>query len=64
MLMGLEFILLIGAIAIFAVWFTNRSQGGGQQRGGESAEDVVRRRFAAGEIDGEEYEQRLAALRH
>jgi uncharacterized membrane protein len=63
MLMGLEFILVIGAIAIFAVWF-NRSQGGNQQRGEESAEDVVRRRFAAGEIEAEEYEQRLAALRH
>lgn len=64
MFMGWEFILVIGAIAIFAAWFTSRSQAGGQQRGEDSAEDVVRRRFAAGEIDAEEYEHRLAALRH
>ena len=64
MMMGLEIILVIGAIAIFAGWAINRAQGGSQQGGGESAEDVLRRRFAAGEMDAEEYEQRLAVLRH
>ena len=45
-----------------------RGFGGGRSRGGgtpaeTSAEEVLRRRFAAGEIDEKEYERRLKALR-
>lgn len=41
----------------------NRAQTRGTDRHAESAEDVLRERFARGDIDAEEYEHRLATLR-
>ncbi len=44
------------------VWITARSSVQ-SARTDEGASDVLRRRFAAGEIDEPEYRERLAALR-
>lgn len=58
----LIWVLLIG-LAVWVVWrLTSVSRAGGPPPS-ETAEDVLRRRFAAGEIDAEEYERRMAVLR-
>ena len=41
-------------------WFTDNQAGG--TRGGRDAVDILRERFAAGEIDEEEFERRKKAL--
>jgi putative membrane protein len=55
-------ILLAGVIGL-VVWLVNRGAGGQHREGGDSAEEVLRRRFASGEIDAEEYASRLSVLR-
>ncbi|HLE89438.1 MAG TPA: SHOCT domain-containing protein [Candidatus Limnocylindria bacterium] len=61
--MGLGMLLWVALIGV-AVWLVVRALG---QRPGasgtESAEELLRRRFASGEIDAEEYERRLEILR-
>jgi putative membrane protein len=58
----LIWVLLIG-LAVWVVWrLTSVSRAGGLPPG-DTAEDVLRRRFAAGEIDAEEYERRMTVLR-
>ncbi len=61
--MGIGWLLWI-IITVAVVWFivrmwNVRARGDGP----DSAEEVLRRRFAAGEIDADEYERRLAVLR-
>lgn len=59
----LIWVLLIG-LAIWVVWrLTSTRAPSGSMPPGETAEDVLRRRFAAGEIDAEEYERRMTVLR-
>lgn len=58
---GLLFWLVLLGLA---VWLIVRATG--RQRAeprGEAAEGILRQRFAAGEIDAEEYERRLEVLR-
>lgn len=58
---GLLFWLVLLGLA---VWFVVRAAG--RQRAeprSEAAEEILRRRFASGEIDAEEYERRLEVLR-
>jgi uncharacterized membrane protein len=59
-------------VVIVGVVFLVRGMGGGAASGGsappqpglrESPEDILRRRYAAGEIDREEYEKALSDLR-
>ncbi len=49
-----------------SVWLVRRLRqdvgGSPVSRNGDSAHDTLRRRYAAGEIDDEEYERRLSAL--
>jgi putative membrane protein len=45
-----------GALRVFSIW-----QGGG--RAADSAEEVLRERFARGEVDAETYERSLDTLR-
>ena len=59
----LIWVLLVG-LAVWVVWrLTSTRAAPGGMPPGETAEDVLRRRFAAGEIDAEEYERRMAVLR-
>ena len=60
---GLLVLVLLVVVAVWAVWrLTPGSRAGGPPPG-DTPEDVLRRRFAAGEIDAEEYERRMAVLR-
>lgn len=56
-------VLLLAVIIGLVVWLMNRTTQNRADRRGDSPEDALRRRFADGEIDGEEYERRLALLR-
>ena len=49
-------------ILFLIVWLVNRNAPR-RQPGSDSAEEVLRRRYASGEIDAEEYERRLSVLR-
>lgn len=54
-LIGLVFIVLVG-------WVAARARSGGALRD-DSLEAVLKRRYARGEIDREEYDQRLRDIR-
>ena len=56
---------LLAVIVWAALRITANRQGGGTDArvGGDSAEEVLRQRFARGEIDQEEYEERHRILR-
>ena len=56
----LLFFLLLGAFGRRRMW---GGWGGPYRSGVESAEADLARRFAAGDIDEKEYEQRVATLR-
>lgn len=62
-MMGIGMLIWL-VVIVLAVWLVVRLVG---QRPGasssESAEELLRRRFASGEIDTEEYERRLEILR-
>jgi putative membrane protein len=65
-MMSLGMILWTVAI-VLVVWLVVRGLTAVERRGStglkSEAEDLLRRRFASGEIDAEEYERRLAVLR-
>jgi len=71
MMMGMGIWALLMIVTLFAilvlavlggVWlFRNLSQGA-PHRDGKAAQELLRHRYAAGEIDDEEYARRLAAL--
>ena len=56
---------LLAVIVWAVVQITANRQGGATdaRAGGDSAEEVLRQRFARGEIDAEEYEERHCILR-
>lgn len=59
--MGIGFVIVLAFVAL-VVWLVVRSSN--QRSGGsDSAEELLRRRFAAGEIDEEEYAKRSEVLR-
>ena len=58
----LAWVLLLVIAVTLTVWLVNRNAPR-HQPGGDSAEEVLRRRYAAGEIDAEEYDRRLSVLR-
>jgi putative membrane protein len=58
----LAWVILLAVAIGLVVWLVNRA-GGQRVERGDSAEEVLRRRFAAGEIDAEEYASRLSVLR-
>jgi len=65
-------LLIVVAALIVGVVFLVRGLGGGGTAGGsttpqaglrESPQDIIKRRYAAGEIDREEYEKAISDLR-
>jgi len=63
--LGMVVWVILLALAIgLVVWLINRGNGRRPGERGDSAEEILRRRFAAGEIDADEYERRLSVLRH
>lgn len=62
--MALFWIVVVGLIVAVVVWLANSGAGGrfGPPRQ-ESPEDILKRRYARGEIDDEEYHRRLEELR-
>ena len=63
LMMGIGMLIWVALIAL-VVWVVIRAVGQRQTGGGsESAEELLRRRFASGEIDAEEYQHRLETLR-
>jgi putative membrane protein len=63
---GLIWIIILGAVLYLIVVLLRKSPGSGQDapsQPGDSAEAVLRERFARGEIDRDEYENRLSELR-
>ena len=62
LMMGIGMLIWVAVIALI-VWLVIRAVGQRPSGGGaESAEELLRRRFAAGEIDTEEYQRRLETL--
>jgi len=63
LMMGIGMLVWV-ALIVLAVWLVVRVVGQRPSVGGsESAEELLRRRFASGEIDSEEYERRMQILR-
>jgi putative membrane protein len=59
--MGLFWLFVLVALVVLVVWLLRSS---GTARGAlPSAEEMLRERYARGEIDAEEYRERLAELR-
>ena len=61
-------LLFWGGLIAFAVWaliriFPNRDGDGASGNREDSAEEILRKRFARGEIDAEEYERSLEVLK-
>jgi putative membrane protein len=56
-------VLVLALMIGFVVWLMYRAQDDRGDARGESSEEVLRRRFASGDIDADEYERRLALLR-
>ncbi|MEV7572948.1 SHOCT domain-containing protein [Pseudarthrobacter sp. NPDC089323] len=54
----------VASVALLVAWLVRRGTApqGGVPRGGQEAGEILRRRFAAGEIDDEEYRRRLTVL--
>ncbi len=55
---------LVGlALLAVVVWAVARAAGSGGGRSAESPEQILKRRYAAGDIDRDEFERRLNDLR-
>jgi putative membrane protein len=63
LMMGIGMLIWVALIAL-VVWLVLRAVGQRPGGGGsESGEELLKRRFASGEIDDEEYRRRLEILR-
>jgi len=60
--MILVWILIIGAVVLLVRALSGGSPGGGWNGGGKSARQVLDERFARGEIDRDEYEEKRRLL--
>jgi len=56
-------VVLIVAIVYFIKWLSASSKQGGYERKGESALEILRQRYAKGEIDKDEFEEKMKALK-
>ena len=62
-LWGLIGLAILVIVVLGIVWLVRSMSGPGRSTDDDQAEQELRRRYAAGEIDSEEYRQRLADLR-
>jgi putative membrane protein len=62
-MMGIWVLVWVVVIGL-AVWLILRSMGRDRAGRPSEAEEILRRRFASGEIDADEYARRLEVLRH
>ncbi len=63
MLLGIVFwILLIVGIVLLVVWVVQKAVGGGADRLEEPALEILKKRYARGEISKEEYEEKKRDL--
>jgi putative membrane protein len=60
--MGFWMVFWLGVL-ILLIWIVARSAGGQAWRMDETPEQILKRRYARGEIEREEYERRLSDLR-
>ena len=51
------------AVLVLLVWAVARAAGGFSPQGEDSPETILKRRYARGELDREEYQRRLEDLR-
>ena len=51
------------AVLLLLVWVVARAAGGQSWRNDETPEQILKRRYARGEIEREEFERRLSDLR-
>ncbi len=59
MLFGLIlWIFLLAGIVLFVVWLVQRVTGGAERRAEESALEILKKRYAKGEISKAEYEEK------
>lgn len=56
------FLMMRGCGRSMMCGFGSRDAGGGHRRDGDSAKDILERRYARGEIETEEYEEKKKAL--
>ncbi len=58
-LFGMIFwIVLIVGVVLLVIWFIQRAAGGGTSKTGESALEILKKRYARGEISKEEFEEK------
>lgn len=65
LMMGLWFLIVIGAVVLFLALFRSGSghgNGDGHDAGSSRALEILRERYARGEIDDEEFEQKRRVL--
>ena len=63
MLLNMVFwILVIAGIILLVVWAVQRAMGDGAGRTRESAMEILKKRYARGEISKEEYEEKKQGL--
>ena len=63
MFLGMIFwILLIAGIVLLVVWVVQKAVGGGAGRAQESALEILKKRYARGEISKEEYKEKKRDL--
>jgi putative membrane protein len=60
--MALWLALLLAGVVIIVWLLVRAGRERGPERPADSPEEILRRRFAAGDIDAEEYDRRLAVL--
>lgn len=64
-ILALIFVLAaVAAVTLLVVWLIRRGPAtpGAGLRGGQEAGEILRRRYASGDIDDEEFRRRLTAL--
>jgi putative membrane protein len=60
--MGLWMVIWVAALVLL-VWAITRAAGGGPRRADDTPEQILKRRYARGEMDRDQYERQLTDLR-